>query len=318
MRRSPAGRAATVAAAALLVASSAGADMGMVLPVADVTVHEPGQKAIIAHDGFEEILILATDLEATAETVVLRFIPLPAEPVVSAAPPDCFERLEEIIDRHGLDYLVQMRSKDGGIQGEAVELLSHQRIGAHDVTVVRIRDVEHFGRWVDGFLKERGLPSRALNSEERAIVGDYVERGFPYFVFDIVEVGPETETVSPLVYRFESRRFYYPLAATNLFGGEGRIDLFVFSDRGDLLKSLYYAPWRCDGDVGPRGWLPSSTAIVSSEEMESVAPEIAGLLGARAVLGAFRYQGRFRFDCDIVREIPIREMKASSGLRYGE
>ena len=77
----------------------ASADMGAIVPIEDVDLNEPGQRAIIAHDGFEEILILGTDLIATSSAGALRFIPLPSEPEVSLAPKGCFEALSKLVKK---------------------------------------------------------------------------------------------------------------------------------------------------------------------------------------------------------------------------
>src|SRR5450631_1855725 len=60
-------------------------DMGMI-HATDAKVSEDSQKAIIFHNNSEEVLILGTDLKATKNTGVIRFIPFPSEPTVSLAP----------------------------------------------------------------------------------------------------------------------------------------------------------------------------------------------------------------------------------------
>ena len=50
------------------------ADRGM-LPISDVSVYGPGQKAIIAWNGDEEILILSTDVRADSDSKVLEILP---------------------------------------------------------------------------------------------------------------------------------------------------------------------------------------------------------------------------------------------------
>ncbi len=63
----------------LASASPSFADRGMI-PISDVSVHGPGQKASIAWDGEVESLILSTDVYASGDTMVLELLPLPAEP----------------------------------------------------------------------------------------------------------------------------------------------------------------------------------------------------------------------------------------------
>jgi len=56
------------------------ADRGMVSVQPNVSVCEPGQKAIIAWNGTTEILILSTDIFASSVAKVLEILPLPSNP----------------------------------------------------------------------------------------------------------------------------------------------------------------------------------------------------------------------------------------------
>jgi hypothetical protein len=309
-------RLGSAALALLSFTLQAGADMGAIVPVADVRLDEPGQKAIIGHDGFEEVLVLATDFRATDQTKVLRFIPLPAEPDVDLAPQDCFARLATVVGAHNLRYLVRYRGGQPK-EGAPVEIRSQKRIGAHDVTVVRVKDATHFSTWANNFFKERGLPQRELTEEEAALVADYVSRGMPFFVFDLVELGPDTRSVAPLVYRFPTKHMYYPLKTSNLFGGEGRIDLFVFSDRGGLEPhgGDPYQGYRYPGEAHESrkrhrvpSFMDSTTAIITAKEMNTICPALGELLGARAVLHAFKYEGKLSFEDDIWFPVGVKEV----------
>lgn len=48
--------------AVLLISSSAFADRGMIAAYPDISVYEPGQKAILAWNGEREAMILSTDV----------------------------------------------------------------------------------------------------------------------------------------------------------------------------------------------------------------------------------------------------------------
>ena len=60
------------------------ANRGLVPFMPWVDVFEPQQRALIAWDGYEEILILSTDLYTSETTQVLEIMPLPSEPSVTA------------------------------------------------------------------------------------------------------------------------------------------------------------------------------------------------------------------------------------------
>ena len=83
-----------------------------------------------------------------------------------------------------------------------MEILFNQKMGAHDVTVVKINQVDTFREWVNDFFKKKGLPTKAAYPEIESVADDYVRRGIVYFVFDFVELTPEVRFVEPMVYRF--------------------------------------------------------------------------------------------------------------------
>ena len=65
-----------------LAACCVHADRGSIPFDPGVRIFEPNQRAMIAWNGQEEILLLSTDLRASQPTKVLEVIPLPAEPEV--------------------------------------------------------------------------------------------------------------------------------------------------------------------------------------------------------------------------------------------
>lgn len=64
---------------ALVALPTAAADMGVV-PPGNVSVYEPGQKAIIAWNGEEEVLILSTDVRGSESSWAVELLPLPSCP----------------------------------------------------------------------------------------------------------------------------------------------------------------------------------------------------------------------------------------------
>jgi hypothetical protein len=279
-----------------VVCSIALADMGAIVPAGDVQLSEPGQKAIIFFNGREEVLILATDLAATGQAKALRFIPLPAEPRVSPAAKDCFKKAAKLVKKHDLKYLLQY--KGGSSAGEAVQVLQQKRIGAHDVTVVKINDPEHFGQWVNGFFKSKGLPAREDLGGIGEVVKKYLEQGFPYFVFDLVDIKNQNEFIAPLQYRFATEKLYYPLLTSNIFGGQGRIDL------------LFFAP--CAWRYVRQGFTVSTSARVKACDVKGIYKDSKGFFGKQPVtMQAFKYEGTLQFDGDLMLETDsgVEEMK---------
>jgi len=313
---------------ALVGSPAVWADRGAILAIKDINLEEPAQRAIIAHDGAHEILILQTDVKADRETQVVEFMPLPSKPDVSLAPEGCFKALAEIISKHRLRYLIQSRTqfKGGAEQTEAVKIVVQKTLGPHKVTVAEVRDTDEFVKWVERFFQENGLGQPALGDELRQIVADYLERGFAFFAFDIVTLTPETQTVQPLAYQFKTDHIYYPLKVTNLYGGgKGVVELFTLlpADARNTHYGLFISSDTPQGSGPAPGTAPQSTmagllhlllrpnrspgttlrstmADLEANEVASLHPAIAeGLGDQRGVLSALRYEGPLRFDHDV-------------------
>ena len=211
---------------------NAHADMGRVYVSNEpVTVSENAQKAVILHNYEEEVLVLGTDLKATKKTGIIRFIPFPSEPTVSLAPDGAFDRAAAMVKKYGLRYQYFTYTKGGSStsETEGVEILMNKKLGAHDMTVIKVNRVSTFRKWVNDYFKSRKLPLRKEYPEEEAVVADYVKRGLVYFALDFVEVSSEPRFIEPVAYRFKSKELYYPLKTSNTFGGQGSIVLIIIS-----------------------------------------------------------------------------------------
>jgi hypothetical protein len=131
------------------------ADMGMVPVVPSVSVYEPGQKAIIAWNGQEEILILSTDVSAADETLVLQIMPLPSNPKkIEKASFESFITIQELLGVHARAVLGDnYQSESIG----SIEVTFHEKIGAHDVTVVKAGDASELTSWAGKFLESNNV-----------------------------------------------------------------------------------------------------------------------------------------------------------------
>ncbi|MBU1611909.1 MAG: DUF2330 domain-containing protein, partial [Proteobacteria bacterium] len=285
----------------LLPLHCANADMGQVL-VSDAQVSESAQKAIILHNGSEEVLILGTDLLADTKVGILRFIPFPSEPQVKLAPDGVFETVSGLLATHGISFL--MATKGGAPQAQAVELLVQEKLGAHDMTVIKVNNATQFRSWVNDYFKSHNLPAKETYSSVETIVDDYVQRGIPYFVLDYVELSDQPRFIEPVCYRFASHDLYYPLKTSNTFGGQGEIDLILFLP-GTLCKPSLGAYDTCLGFTNyVDNGRASTSAQVSHDELRSIYPEAEEFFGERPVfLQMFSYAGDYTFDRDILEEI---------------
>ena len=212
---------------------TASADMGQIhVSAQGVSVSEPAQKAIVLYNGVEEVLILETDIKATKETGILRFLPLPSEPAVELAPGTSFTRVGELVRNKDLKIVSIFQSKGGPStpQGAAVvEAISHKKLGSHDLTVIKVNDADHFKEWVRKYFQRNKLGNPGKNAALDPMVRDYVKRGINWFAFDFVKVNANDTSVAPLAYRFQTKKVYYPLLTSNSVGGQGKVQLFFLA-----------------------------------------------------------------------------------------
>jgi hypothetical protein len=227
----------------LFSVSSVYADRGMIPVSPEVSVYEPGQKAIVAWNGEEEILILSTDVTSSSETLVLELLPLPSEPEVEAASFQSFEEIQTLIWYEGMNQFMYP-SEDGARSG-SVDVVFHEEIGAHNITVVRATDAGELVDWIENFLKDNGVDEVVSLGDFEPVVKDYMGRGFRYYVLDMITVTSDERSVDPILYRFNSDFLYYPLVITSPVPGETDIVLFLLTegkvdDDYQPLQKAYY------------------------------------------------------------------------------
>jgi len=309
-----------LACALLLVSTKATrADRGAIVALGDVNIEEPAQRAVIAHDGVREILILQTDVKADRETKVVEFMPLPSRPDVSLAPEGCFSALQEIIKAHKLQYVIRYRGKDKSsaeAKAEAVKLVLSEQLGPHKVSVVEVKDANEFVRWVENFFAENDLGKPILGDKLRTTVAQYLQQGIRFFAFDILAVSAEKKTVRPLVYSFTSSKLYYPLKVTNLYSGSGTIELLTILPRDLSECGLWISASAEIREKNPLAytWFTLSTsAELSLAEMERIEPSIARLVEkGPGIFRASKYEGPLAFDADVNVYLGYHSVKALS------
>jgi hypothetical protein len=268
------------------------ADGGMIplsppTPTTDVTVYGPGQKAIIAWNGEEEILILSTDVYTSEDAPVLRFVPLPSNPkAIEKANFSSFEEIERLIRWHEPPPPSSPHYGYGGSSGSSgsvpgINITFHEKVGAHDITVVEVHNVSEFIQWTEAYVRDQGIAMNVSGGKLEALVYDYIYRDLNFFVFDLIEAGVERKSIEPIRYRFECDFLYYPLKISKLASGYVNIDVFAITN-GAINKSsisvLRIAWWsvvvcnpRCC-DLYPE--MPIEFSL-NADEVESISPEIA-------------------------------------------
>jgi len=264
----------------------------MIIPVEpDVSVYEPAQKAIIAWNGREEILVLSTDVNSEAGTFALEIMPLPSNPkTIEKASFELFETVQSLIWAN-----VPMNMyKASGERSEVVDTIKitfHKKIGAHDITVVNASDASQLTIWAEAFLESNGVAESLSMKEFEPILEDYLNNSFSYFVFDLIEASQQKNSLEPILYKFETSFLYYPLRISSLNPGNSKIILFLLTE--DIVDQLFCHPFSI-AQYRSRFQLQTSSQVqfsLTPDELNRISTEIGELFEGNAWLTALEYEG---------------------------
>jgi ankyrin repeat protein len=78
-------------------------------------------------------------------------------------------------------------------------------------------------------LKSAGEVIPQIPGPLKAVIDEYLEEGFRWFVFDVVQLGTTPKTNEVIQYRFETPFLYYPLRITRTETGYTTIDLLILT-----------------------------------------------------------------------------------------
>ena len=294
----------------VLAAQWAWADKGHIWP-RPVGLSETSQKAIILHNRDEEVLILGVELQAQVATDILEFIPFPSEPKVTLAEGNPFEQAGRLIRAKGLEIESRHPVKGGAASHGAVEIRFSEKVGLHDVTVIKINDAKGLTEWVNAFFKGKGIEAKPELDRVIPIAEDYLRRGFPYFVFDYVPVQPETKFIEALTYRFKTERLYYPLKTSNIVSGKGAVEAilllpgsFVFESEPEK-EMRFWTILRGLSSANPDGWRLSSSAKIVPAEAKALYPEAERFFRKtpKLYLQVLEFRGDYGFRDDLLLDL---------------
>lgn len=264
------------------------ADRGMIPLEPGVSVYEPGQSAIVAWNQGREVLILSTNVTADRETEVLEIVPLPSVPKIRLGEFESFQMVETLIRMHG-PAVYKTGRDEGAIWAEpGVKIILHEKIGAHDITVVEANDYEEFIEWTRRFIGEAEVPPRL---EE--VIEHYLKNRIKYFAFDFISVTEKERSVEPLVYEFASPYPYYPLVISTLMPGKTNIRLFLLLEYLEPLFWSWPAPLKLASyQLGGKPLAPVIIPLRSGQ-LTDIDPRIGELFGFHGPvwLVALHYEG---------------------------
>jgi hypothetical protein len=294
----------------LLLPSLALADSGWI-PIGVAEVYEPGQKAIIAWDGENEILILATDVRADSDTMALEIFPLPSEPEkVEEGDFSSFTRIAELIeDEFGYHYHWWDCVTHEAGEGAGVEIVFHEKIGRHDIWVAKASDAGEFVDWAEDFLAQNEIEHEISSPELESLVSDYIGEGIDFFVFDLVEISSEDRSVEPIVYQFKTDFLYYPLKISSIIPGYTEIRLFLLTPKP--LEPEHLPENELGGvRVAQTSGGKRIQFELDAEELGSIDPRLEGLLGGPAWLTVLEsYDPRYGEERHFILPIPLASLE---------
>lgn len=170
----------------------------------------------------------------------------------------------------------------------SVEVLFHEEIGAHNITVVTANDAVGLVSWANTFLSSNGASRNITLGSFQTAIQDYMSRGFRHYALDLVTFEPQEKSVDPILYKFNSTTLYYPLLITSPAGGDGRINLFTLTKQ--KLTSAYW-PLQIAYYQVSQGLQQPIQFTLSTGELSKADLRLSELLPDGAWLNVLTYEG---------------------------
>jgi len=278
------------------------ANRGMIVPRTITILEETGQNAIVAWNGDEEVIILSTDVKSSEYTLVLEVLPLPSNPTkVEEGSFDSFTKLTEIVNKKAwAAWAARKETSTLGIEKRAVpgiEITFHKKIGAHEVTVVKVDDLDYFLNWVRNFIINKGFEYKEISPEFKDSVTNYLNRGIKFFVFDVIETSENKQSIKPLIYRFKTDFLYYPLeitATSDAGWSSSKVNIFLIT-KGTIDASIVR-----DVNLWPGAGFDYNIEL-NKKELKEISPELADLFKSDPlVMNAYYYGTLSSLNKDLV------------------
>jgi hypothetical protein len=207
-----------------------------ILPISDVDVYGPGQKAIIAWNGTTERLILSTDMYSNGEALVLEILPLPSEPIVEKGDFKSFQKIQNLMVKN-----FPQDSFLGRESEKSLQIIFHERIGAHDITIVEARSADELYDFISEYIRYQKIKSpneSIINEKTKEIIQDYLSRGYHFWVFDLVNLYSEVKSIDPIMYEFKTPSLYYPMKVSTTAKGNTEIILYLITEKAISEESI--------------------------------------------------------------------------------
>lgn len=285
----------------MLAASSAVmADGGLINPVhPDIDIYEPGQKAIVAWNGEQEVLILSIDVWAQENNWALELVPLPSLPTVEAGDFGSFYKVNNLLSSYmDSKWRLDMGGLGtyGGKAGESFDVLFQENIGAHYITVAWTTSAQGLIAFAENLWMTNLGPAEFSWERLEDLAASYIERGIRYWAIDLLDLSDYMKSREPLVYTFNTDYLYFPLEISSVASGDTRITLYTITpentddyptvEMAELSKGSFWVGWEEENHEN----FPIEF-VVSQNELQQISPKVAELFENGAWLTAWHYYG---------------------------
>jgi len=303
------------------IPSLTNADMGVVHWPPNIHISETDQNAIIAWNGQEEVLILSTNWEKPSNSqtsLLLRVLPLPTEPLeIKEGETEIFDKLVKILNEKinampPTPLMEGVANAPTGAEPEGVKIVSQKVIGAHDITVVKVLKENDFSKWIDDFATEKGLEKKQISERFKKGLLNYLQRDIKYFVFDIANLSDTKTTIKPLIYKFKSNYFYFPLLISGISeigDSEGKVSLFlIFNENLKLPGKIWH---------GDRYYFindNNSNIKLTIDELKGVSEYLSSLFNTDVFVRSFQLVGKLS---EINKDVMLFPQILTNNLKIG-
>ncbi|NLF39675.1 DUF2330 domain-containing protein [bacterium] len=262
---------ATILSLSMLSAAVVCADCGSIPFNRFVKLFEPTQRALIAWNGEEEILVYTTDLYASEPTKVLEVMPLPSEPAITNGDKTIFNRATDLINtirinqvNNGFDIFSESSPEPAR---PVARVTFHDQIGAHDISVIEALSGERFAAWVNKYLTSMNVSNPQIPAPLQKVVEEYIADGYAWFAFDVVSLSNTPGSKEAIQLRFKTPALYYPLRITRVEQGQTSVELLILTDK--LVKTAM-----CLGIPRARIKLRHTPVTLDAAQLYSLSPEL--------------------------------------------
>ena len=187
----------------------------------------------------------------------------------------------EIFDHRGY-------GKAGPENVPQLEVIFHEQIGAHDITVLVAENAQGLISWAENFLGTRAQEISWGKLED--LVAGYIQREIKYWVFDLVDLSDDLKSREPINYTFESDFLYFPLEISSLISGTTEITLYTLTDDKIYPQSVQGSGFSIQSfDAGEENFLLEFE--VGENDLQRISSEVAELFEGNAWLTVLKYSG---------------------------